>query len=81
MNETVISTETLKRVKTLPRLDYLTYLSLIEIGVVKRTTKLKSPRTIFYSEDEKSLLYLNPYHKKLFVCGVFNQEKEEVKDV
>lgn len=71
-----ISEEELKRVKSLPRLDYDVYCNLIELGIVKRITKLKSPKTIFYSEDEKSLLYLSPYHKQLFVCGVFNDVKE-----
>lgn len=69
-----ISEEELKRVKSLPRLDYNIYCNLIELGIVKRVTKLKSPKTIFYSEDEKSLLYLSPYHKRLFVCGEFNEE-------
>lgn len=66
-----ISPETLKRVKTLDRISWEAYLGLIELGEIKRTIKLKTPKTIFFDDETKCFLYLNPYHKKLNRCAVF----------
>jgi len=66
-----ISKETLEKVKTLPRIDFLAYKELITQKQVRPLVKLKSPRTIFYDEDSKMFLYLNPFHKEINKCGCF----------
>lgn len=71
MEEPTISEETLKRVKTLERISWESYLEMIRLGVVKRTIKLKTPKTIFYDEENDCLIYLNPRYKKLNRCAVF----------
>ena len=76
MEEKTISNETLERVKTLPRIDYLAYLELINQNQVERKLKLQTARTIFFDESINSFLYLNPYHKELHVCGTFIEESE-----
>jgi hypothetical protein len=75
MEKKTISEETLKRVKTLPRIDYLTYLELINQKQVIRLVKLKRARTIFFDEELDSFLYLSPYHLCLCECGKFNDQK------
>jgi hypothetical protein len=74
MEEKTISNEVLERIKTLPRIDYLAYLELINQGQVKRLVKLNSPRTIFFDEETGFFLYLNPYHLSLCKCGTFKNE-------
>jgi hypothetical protein len=76
MEEKTISNETLQRVKTLPRFDYLAYQILVISKQVESFIKFKKPRTIFYDEDISRFLYLNPYHKELHICGKFIEEKE-----
>lgn len=71
MEEKTISNEVIERVKTLPRIDYQTYLELINQGQVIKLVKLKSPRTIFFDEETGLFLYLNPYHLSLCKCGTF----------
>jgi hypothetical protein len=66
-----ISKGTLERVKTLPRIDYLAYKELITQKQVRPLVKLKTPRTIFFDEDSKMFLYLNPFHKDFNRCGCF----------
>lgn len=68
-----ISPETLKRIKTLDRISWETYLELIELGEIKRTIKLKHPKTIFYDEIGDCFVYLNPVYKKLNRCAVFTK--------
>jgi len=71
METKTISNETLERVKTLPRLDYLAFQMLVTQGKVKCLIKFKLPRTIFFDETENCFLYLNPFHKHLQKCGHF----------
>lgn len=71
MEKKTISNEVLKKIKTLPRIDYLAYLELIKQGQVKRIVRLKCAKTIFFDEKTGLFLYLNPYHKQLSKCGTF----------
>lgn len=72
--ETTISNETLGRIKSLPRIAYDQYLELINQKQVRRLVKLKSPKTIFFDEEQDLFLYVNPYHKALCKCGEFIKE-------
>ena len=76
MEQKTISNETLERVKTLPRIDFVAFQLLVTSKQVKSFIRFKSPRTIFYDEAKKEFLYLNPYHKQLHRCGVFIEESE-----
>ena len=71
MEQQEITPEVLKRVKTLERINWESYLKLIENGTVKRTRKLKKPRTIFYDEDGDCLVYLNPFLRQFQCCAIF----------
>ena len=71
MEEKTIQKETLERIKTLPRIDYLAYLELINQGQVKRLQKLKKPRTIFFEEESGCFLYFNSYYQDFSKCGIF----------
>lgn len=76
-----IDHETLLKVKSLERLTYDAYVELINQKVLKRLKKLKSRRTIFFDQETKSFLYLNPYSKSLNICAVFTEDyKEEVNN-
>lgn len=66
-----ISEETIKRIKTLNRISWESYLELIKTGTVKRTVKLKNPKTIFYDDIGDCFVYLNPVYNKLNRCAVF----------
>lgn len=76
MENKTISNETLERVKTLPRIEYLAFQMLVTSKQVKCFIKFKSPRTIFFDEEKNYFLYLNPYHKELQICGKFIEEME-----
>lgn len=76
MEEKTISNETLERVKTLPRIDYVAYQLLVTQKQVKSFIKFKKPRTIFFDEETGFFLYLNPYHLYLQKCGTFYTENE-----
>lgn len=76
MEEKTISIETLERVKTLPRLDYIAFQLLVTQKQVKCTIKFTKPRTIFFDEEKSEFLYLNPFHKYLQKCGEFITESE-----
>jgi hypothetical protein len=77
MEKKTISNETLERVKTLPRIDYLAFLELIKQGQVERLVKFKNPRTIFFDEETGFFLYLNPFHLSLCKCGTFKNDEYE----
>jgi hypothetical protein len=66
-----ISKETLEKVRTLPRIDFNAFTELVNQKQVNRLVKFKKPKTIFYDEDNKVFLYLNPFHKELNRCGYF----------
>ena len=76
MEEKTISNETLLRVKSMPRFDYLAYQILVTSKQVESYIKFKKPRTIFFDEETCKFLYLNPYHKHLQICGKFIEESE-----
>ncbi len=76
MEEKTISKETLERVKTLPRFDYVAYQILVTSKQVESFIKFKKPRTIFFDEETCKFLYLNPYHKHLQICGRFIEDEE-----
>lgn len=76
MEQKTISNETLLRVKTLPRFDYIAYQMLVTSKQVESYVKFKRPRTIFFDEEICRFLYLNPYHKELHICGKFIEESE-----
>lgn len=71
MEKQEITPEVLKRVKTLPRISWESYIKLIENETIKPTRKLKKPRTIFYDEEGDCLVYLNPFLNKFQRCAVF----------
>lgn len=76
-----IDHETLIKVKSFERLTYDAYIELINQKVLKRIKKLRSRRTIFFDQETKVFLYLNPYSKNLNVCAVFTEDyKEEVSN-
>jgi hypothetical protein len=66
-----ISEETLKKVKSLPRIDFNAFIELVNQKQVRKLVKFKKPKTIFYDEESKIFLYLNPFHKELNRCGYF----------
>ena len=74
--EKTISKETLEKVKTLPRIDFLAFNELVLLNKVERFVKFKTPRTIFYDSSSGYFLYLNPYHLALQRCGKFIEETE-----
>ena len=74
MEKKTISKETLEKVKSLPRIDYLAFQMLVFNGQVERKIKFTRPRTIFFDEEINSFVYLNPYHKQLHICGKFIPE-------
>jgi hypothetical protein len=76
MEQKTISNETLERVKTLPRIDYVAYQLLITQKQIKSFIKFSKPRTIFFDESKNSFYYLNPYHLHLHKCGEFITESE-----
>jgi len=76
MENKTISNETLERVKTLPRFDYVAFQLLVTNNQIKCWTKFKSPRTIFFDESDGFFYYLNPYHLTLQKCGEFIKESE-----
>ena len=76
MEEKTISNETLLRVKSMPRFDYVAYQILVTSKQVKSLIKFKKPRTIFFDEETCNFLYLNPYHKHLQICGRFIEDQE-----
>lgn len=76
MEEKTISNETLERVKTLPRFDYVAFQLLVTKNQIKCWIKFKNPRTIFFDELDGFFYYLNPYHLQLHKCGTFNTESE-----
>ena len=78
MEQKTISKETLERVKTLPRFDYIAFQMLVTSKQVKCYVKFKKPRTIFFDEETCNFLYLNPFHNKLQICGKFIEESEVV---
>ena len=76
METQTISEETLARVKSLPRIDYDAFTELVTSNQVKRLIKFKSPKTIFFDEETRFFLYLNPVQKILVNCGKFIEESE-----
>lgn len=66
-----ISKETLEKVKNLPRIDFDAFIELVNQKQVNKLVKFKKPKTIFYDEENKVFLYLNPFHKELNRCGYF----------
>jgi hypothetical protein len=77
MEEKTIQKETLEAIKTLPRIDYLAYVELINQGQLIRLVKLKKPRTIFFDEESGFFLYINPYHKNFSRCATFKTDLDE----
>lgn len=76
MENKTISNETLKRVKSLPRIDYVAFQLLVTQKQINCTIKFRHPRTIFFDELDGFFYYLNPYHLELQKCGHFNTESE-----
>jgi len=76
MEQKTISNEVLERVKLLPRIDYVAYQLLVTQKQVKSFIKFSKPRTIFFDEETRLFLYLNPYHLHLQKCGTFISESE-----
>jgi hypothetical protein len=66
-----ISEETLAKIENLPRIDFNAFIELVSQKQVKKLVKFKKPKTIFYDEESKVFLYLNPFHKELNRCGYF----------
>lgn len=70
-----ISEETLAKIQNLARIDYDAFLELVKQEQVVKLVKLKKPKTIFYDEESKVFLYLNPFHKELNRCGYFKGDE------
>ena len=66
-----ISEETLAKIQNLPRIDYDAFIELVNQKQVRKLVKFKKPKTIFFDEESKVFLYLNPFHKELNRCGYF----------
>ena len=66
-----ISEETLAKIQNLPRIDYDAFVELVNQKQVRKLVKFKNPKTIFFDEESKVFLYLNPFHKELNRCGYF----------
>lgn len=66
-----ISEETLAKIQNLPRIDYDAFVELVNQKQVRKLVKFKKPKTIFFDEESKVFLYLNPFHKELNRCGYF----------
>jgi len=78
MEKKTITNETLERVKTLPRFDYVAFQLLVTQKQISCFVKFKRPRTIFFDELDGFFYYLNPFHCELHKCGKFNTESEEI---
>jgi hypothetical protein len=76
-----LSIEVLDSVESLPRVKFKVFTELVSQGVIKRTVKFKKSRTIFFNEDTKFFLYLNPYYKKLNVCGWFVEDSFKIEEL
>ena len=76
MEKKTISNETLERVKTLPRFDYIAFQMLVSKKEITSFVKFKRPRTIFFDESDGFFYYLNPFHCELQKCGTFTVESE-----
>jgi hypothetical protein len=76
MEKKTITNETLERVKTLPRFDYVAFQLLVTQKQINCFVKFKRPRTIFFDELDGFFYYLNPFHCELHKCGKFNTESE-----
>lgn len=74
MEKKTISNETLERVKTLPRIDFIAFQMLCKENQIEKFVNFKKPRTIFFDEKDGFFYYLNPFHLKLQKCGTFKQE-------
>ena len=70
-----ISAETLAKIQNLPRIDYDAFVELVKQEQVVKLVKFKKPKTIFYDEESKVFLYLNPFHKELNRCGYFKGDE------
>lgn len=70
-----ISEETLAKIQNLPRIDYDAFVELVKQEQVIKLVKFKKPKTIFYDEESKVFLYLNPFHKELNRCGYFKGDE------
>ena len=66
-----ISEETLAKIQNLPRIDYDAFVELVNQKQVRKLVKFKKPKTIFFDEESRVFLYLNPFHKELNRCGYF----------
>ena len=66
-----ISEETLAKIENLPRIDYDAFVELVNQKQVRKLVKFKKPKTIFFDEESRVFLYLNPFHKELNRCGYF----------
>lgn len=78
--EKSISNETLEKVKSLPRIDFLAFNELVIQKRVQRIIKFKTPKTIFFDESDGYFYYLNPYHKELHKCGFFTSDSDNSKN-
>ena len=76
MEQKTITNETLERVKTLPRFDYVAFQMLVTSKQVHCYIKFKKARTIFFDKETCNFLYLNPFHNELQICGKFIEETE-----
>ena len=66
-----IDSETLTKVKSLPRIDFDVFTALILNGTVRQLVKFKHRKTIFFDEEIGYFLYLNPAYLELRKCGEF----------
>lgn len=70
-----ISEETLAKIQNLPRIDYDAFVELVKQEQVVKLVKFKKPKTIFFDEESRVFLYLNPFHKELNRCGYFKGDE------
>lgn len=66
-----------------PEYEYMTpdqFNFLVQVGMIKRTVKLKNPRCYYVKSDgiDRQIIYLNHYHKAWNYVGYFVEETESI---
>ncbi|RDY58908.1 hypothetical protein [Flagellimonas nanhaiensis] len=86
-----ISQETLDKLKTFEPVQFRQYKELVNTGQIRpvskyvdketgehKTTKIKltKPVQVYYDNENKNFLYLNPFYKTIRLCGEWANEED-----
>lgn len=68
-----ITEETIEKIKTLPKIKWEAYEELCKKGQLERNIKFKTPKSVFFDEENDCFVYFNPILRKLMKCAVFRE--------